>query len=85
MPQHEVVPENLTFFQRVCHSIFPGTLGPVKDRKGYRRFFNTLVLHFRPRTVPERTIRLTLTWGLGGMAAMLVLLQVGTGLLLKFV
>ncbi len=85
MPQHEVVPEKLTLFQRICHSIFPGTPGPVKDRKGYRRFFNTLVLHFRPRTVPERTLRLTLTWGLGGMAAILVLLQFGTGLLLKFV
>jgi quinol-cytochrome oxidoreductase complex cytochrome b subunit len=35
--------------------------------------------------VPEKTLRFTLTWGLGGMAAVLVLLQIGTGMLLKFV
>jgi quinol-cytochrome oxidoreductase complex cytochrome b subunit len=44
----------------------------------------TLVLHFRPRRVPEKTLRYTLTWGLGGMAAVLVLLQLFTGILLKF-
>ena len=36
-------------------------------------------------TVPEKTLRFTLTWGLGGMAAVLVMLQFGTGVLLKFV
>jgi quinol-cytochrome oxidoreductase complex cytochrome b subunit len=45
----------------------------------------TLVLHFRPRRVPERTLRFTLTWGLGGMAVVLVLLQLFSGTLLKFV
>jgi quinol-cytochrome oxidoreductase complex cytochrome b subunit len=35
--------------------------------------------------VPERTLRLSLTWGLGGMAAVLVFLLFGTGLMLKFV
>jgi quinol-cytochrome oxidoreductase complex cytochrome b subunit len=54
-------------------------------RQSYRSLFNSLLLHFRPRTVPERTLRLTLTWGLGGMAAVLVLLLFSTGLLLKFV
>jgi quinol-cytochrome oxidoreductase complex cytochrome b subunit len=44
----------------------------------------TLVLHFRPRRVPEKTLRFTLTWGLGGMAAVLVSLQLFTGILLKF-
>lgn len=63
MPQHEVVPEKLTLFQRICHSIFPGKLRPVIDREGYRRFFNTLILHFRPRRVPERTLRFTLHMG----------------------
>jgi len=85
MPQHEAVPEKVIFFRRVRHSIFPGTTRSVKGREGYRRFFNSLILHFRPRTVPERTLRLTLTWGLGGMAVVLVLLLMGTGVLLKFV
>jgi quinol-cytochrome oxidoreductase complex cytochrome b subunit len=52
-----------------------------------RRLFNplrTLVLHFRPLRVAEKTLRFTLTWGLGGMAAVLVCLQLFTGILLKF-
>jgi len=52
-----------------------------------QRRFNplaTLVLHFRPRRVAERTLRFSLTWGLGGMAAVLVTLQLITGTLLKF-
>jgi len=50
-----------------------------------RSHFNNLLLHFRPATVPERTLRLSLTWGLGGAATVLVFLLFGTGLLLKFV
>ena len=34
--------------------------------------------------VPQRTLRFSLTWGLGGIAVVLVALQLGTGLLLKF-
>ena len=44
-----------------------------------------LILHFRPARVPEKTLRFSLTWGLGGMAVILVLLQIGTGVLLKFI
>ena len=85
MPDQGAILKKRTLFQRVRHSIFPGQLQPVKDREGYRRFFNTLILHFRPRTIPERTLELTLTWGLGGMAVVLVLMLMGTGVLLKFV
>jgi quinol-cytochrome oxidoreductase complex cytochrome b subunit len=35
--------------------------------------------------VSERTLRFSLTWGLGGMAAVLIFLLFGTGLMLKFV
>jgi len=72
-------------FSRIGHSIFPGFLQSLKEREGYRKLFNTLILHFRPRTVPERTLRFSLTWGLGGMALILILLLFGTGLMLKFV
>jgi quinol-cytochrome oxidoreductase complex cytochrome b subunit len=75
----------LSLFQRIRTSIFPGTLRSPKEREGYRRFFNSLILHFRPRTVPERTLRFTLTWGFGGTVVVLVLMLIGTGLLLKFV
>jgi len=74
----------LGLFQRICHSIFPGMAHRSKDQKSYRHFFNSLVLHFRPRTVQESTLRFTLTWGLGGMAVVLVFLLIWTGLLLKF-
>jgi len=59
---------------------------PPATEKRYKTLnpLGTLVLHFRPRRVPERTLRFTLTWGLGGMAAVLVLLQLFSGTLLKF-
>ncbi len=43
----------------------------------------TFIFHFRPRQVPAATLKFTHTWGLGGMAAVLVVLQVLTGVLLK--
>jgi len=43
-----------------------------------------LILHLHPRKDNPYTLRLTLTFGLGGMAAILVVIQVFTGLLLKF-
>jgi quinol-cytochrome oxidoreductase complex cytochrome b subunit len=72
-------------FQRIRYSIFSDTLRAERARDGYRSLFNSLVLHFRPRNVPEETLRWTLTWGLGGMAVVLVFLLFGTGVLLKFV
>lgn len=77
--------ENPNLFQRIKYSIFPGTSRPVKSREAYLSFFNSIVFHFRPRSVPERTLRFTLTWGLGGMAVVLILISFGTGVLLKFV
>ena len=52
--------------------------------KSHGRYLNTFILHFRPRSIPERTLKFNLTWGLGGMASLLVALLIGTGLLLKF-
>ena len=48
------------------------------------RQWTNLLLHMRPVEVPERTLRFSLTWGLGGAATLLLLLLFGTGLLLKF-
>ncbi len=55
-----------------------------EDPRSPHRIFKTLVFHIRPRMVAERTLRFTLTFGLGGMAVVLVLLQLLTGTLLKF-
>ena len=84
MPLLNLTSDRPNFIQRIWFSIFPGTRqGPV-DRERYRQLFNGLLLHFRPRSVPERTLEFTLTWGLGGMAAVLVGILFMSGLLLKF-
>jgi quinol-cytochrome oxidoreductase complex cytochrome b subunit len=85
MQEHDVMPHRLNLFQRVRYSIFPGTLQRPAYRERYRSFFNSLVLHFRPRSVQKRTLRFTLTWGLGGMAVVLLCMLFATGLMLKFV
>jgi len=85
MQENRVMPDRLNLFQRIRYSIFPGTLQKPKYYEGYRNFFNSLIFHFRPRSVQERTLRFTLTWGLGGMAVVLVCMLFGTGLMLKFV
>ena len=71
--------------KRIRLSILPDPVIPGTAAERKRYLIRNLLLHFRPATVPERTLRITLTWGLGGMAAVLVLLQMGTGVLLKFV
>ena len=55
---------------------------PATEKKEKSRF--GLILHLHPRKVRESTLRFTLTFGLGGMAALLLVIQVITGLLLKF-
>ncbi len=54
-----------------------------RQRRQSRR--GSLVFHLHPPTLPERTLRLSLTWGLGGMGLVLVLLLALTGTLLLFV
>ena len=70
---------------RIRQSIGAGPLVPESDLERKRFLLRYLVLHFRPATVPQKTLRFSLTWGLGGMAALLVMMQVASGLMLKFV
>ena len=44
----------------------------------------SLFLHLHPRVVPERALRFTLTFGLGGMSLVLIALLAATGVLLLF-
>ena len=71
--------------KRFWRSIFPSPLIPKTDQQRKRYLIKNLVFHFRPATVPEKTLKFSLTWGLGGMAVVLVTLQLATGLLLKFI
>jgi quinol-cytochrome oxidoreductase complex cytochrome b subunit len=52
-----------------------------KSRKGRAR---NLILHLHPPKVQRASIDFTLTFGLGGMSAVLFILQVFTGILLRF-
>jgi quinol-cytochrome oxidoreductase complex cytochrome b subunit len=85
MPSQNVTPGQPSLFQRIWYSIFPDTFKARDERRRYWGWLNTLVLHFRPKVVQERTLRFTLTWGLGGMAVVLVCLLFATGMMLKFV
>ena len=69
---------------RIRHSIFTDPVLPRNESERKRFLRRLLLLHFRPATVPTETLRFSLTWGLGGMAVVLVLIQLFTGILLKF-
>jgi quinol-cytochrome oxidoreductase complex cytochrome b subunit len=84
-PSQSRTADSIGLFKRVRDSIFPEPLIPRTDTDRKRYLRKNLILHFRPAAVPEKTLAFSLTWGLGGMAAVLVLLQIGTGILLKFV
>jgi len=75
----------MNLFQRFWYSIFPGTFQKPAEQRNYRSLFNGLILHFRPRSLPERTLKFTLTWGLGGMAVVLVVGLFATGLMMKLI
>jgi quinol-cytochrome oxidoreductase complex cytochrome b subunit len=84
MPSQNVKTGQPNLFQRIWYSIFPHTYKEKDERRPYLGWLNTLILHFRPKVVQERTLRFSLTWGLGGMAVVLVLLQFATGMMLQF-
>ncbi len=56
------------------------TAPPEKKPSG----FGMLLLHMHPKTVPREALALDRTFGLGGMAVLLFLVLVSTGLLLLF-
>ncbi len=57
---------------------------PHKSREGFCYMYKSLILHFRPRKIHRKALDFTLTFGLGGMAFLLILLLFGTGILMKF-
>ena len=71
--------------RRIWRSVFRGPIVPANDRDRRWVVFNTLLLHFRPTQLPEKTLRYTHTFGLGGMSLVLILLLFATGILMMFV
>ncbi|MBZ0300753.1 MAG: cytochrome b N-terminal domain-containing protein [Anaerolineae bacterium] len=58
--------------------------GPEQDRARMRHVMNDLILHLHPPRVNARALRFSYTFGLGGAAVLLLLVQVITGALLMF-
>lgn len=84
MPQKKIHHDHSNLFGRIRNSIFRDPIYPQTDRERKRLVFNNLILHIHPRTLPEQALKFTITWGLGGMAVVLLMLQAVTGILLKF-
>ncbi len=64
----------------------------IKEENNYfpesvrtRNVFRNLILHLHPVKVRRASLKFTHTFGLGGMVALLFVLQVFTGLILRFV
>ncbi|MDX2416724.1 MAG: cytochrome b N-terminal domain-containing protein [Xanthomonadales bacterium] len=55
------------------------------DNKRRRTAAGSLLLHFRPVRIPVKALKFTHTFGLGGMAMVLIMLLMCTGLLMMFV
>jgi len=72
-------------FKRFKDSIYTRSINPINDHDRIQVVFQSLVLHLHPTMIPERALKFSVTWGLGGMAALLILLQALTGILLRFV
>ncbi|MBI5650428.1 MAG: cytochrome b N-terminal domain-containing protein, partial [Chloroflexi bacterium] len=54
-------------------------------RSRLRLVMNNLILHLHPAQVPARTLAFTYTWGLGGLAGLLIVVLALTGILLEAV
>jgi len=64
--------------------ISTGKPGDRNRKHARRKTFRNFALHFRPVSVPARSLDLSLHWGLGIMATVLVFLLFASGLMLKF-
>jgi quinol-cytochrome oxidoreductase complex cytochrome b subunit len=74
----------INLWQRMWRSVFRSPLQPQSDRERKLLVLDSLILHLHPSTVPEKTLQLSLTWGLGGMAATLLVILLVTGVMLMF-
>ncbi len=71
-----------TMLGRMVKTLGPTGL-PTDDRGRMRMVVDNLVLHLHPTKVPVRTLRLTYTWGLGGLSGMLIMFLALTGIFLQ--
>ncbi|VVS91408.1 cytochrome b N-terminal domain-containing protein [Desulfoluna spongiiphila] len=77
--------EAKTVFTRLRRSISHPPVRPGTEKKRAWAAYENLILHIHPRKVPLASLTFTLTWGLGGMCAVLFFLLAASGMLLLFV
>ncbi len=75
-------PESLP--HRVIDSIQRDSLPLVDDRSRMKFVMNNLILHIHPAKVAKPTLKFTYTWGLGGLALLLMAILAITGVMLMF-
>lgn len=71
--------------QRVKESFQRESVPLTDDRGRMRAVMDNLVLHLHPSKVAVRTLKFTYTWGLGGLAILMVMILAITGVMLMFV
>ena len=74
--------EEKNIIQRIQSRLRPKD-APRDDRGRMLAVVNNLVLHLHPTKVPLSTLKWTYTWGLGGLAALLMAMLGTTGVLLQ--
>jgi quinol-cytochrome oxidoreductase complex cytochrome b subunit len=71
--------------ERVRQSIQRDEFPLEDDRSRMKAVMNNLVLHIHPSKVAKPTLKFTYTWGLGGLAILLMMILAVTGVMLMFV
>ena len=71
-----------SLFERIRARLVPDGM-PSDDRGRMRMVVDSLILHLHPTKVPVSTLRWNYTWGLGGLSALLMMVQGITGVILQ--
>jgi quinol-cytochrome oxidoreductase complex cytochrome b subunit len=71
--------KNTTFYRSVYRNDYPDT-----PRNQVLVILNSVVLHLHPVKLPRRTVRVSYTWGLGGLSLLMFLILTLTGVWLMF-
>lgn len=74
----------MSWLNRVIDRLRYRSAPPPEDRHRMRAVANNLILHLHPTRVAAPALRLSRTWGLGGISALLAVLLIITGVLLMF-
>ncbi|MEA3440249.1 MAG: cytochrome b N-terminal domain-containing protein [Chloroflexota bacterium] len=82
MEQTPLENQPASMFERMRKSLAPSGV-PTDDRGRMRMVVDSMILHIHPTKVNVRTLKLSYTWGLGGLSAGLVMILAATGVLLQ--